>query len=80
MTGAARARDGLGHACDRTGDRDQARRHWQDALALFTELGVPEAERIRARLAKEGNAADAGHELAPPDVASPPASYSRVRD
>jgi tetratricopeptide (TPR) repeat protein/transcriptional regulator with XRE-family HTH domain len=69
----ARAHDGLGHACDLAGDRDQARRHWQDALTLFTGLGVPEADRIRARLASEGDAVGADRELAQPDVSSPPA-------
>jgi tetratricopeptide (TPR) repeat protein/transcriptional regulator with XRE-family HTH domain len=32
-------------------DQDaQARHHWQQALALYTELGVPEAAEVRARL------------------------------
>jgi DNA-binding SARP family transcriptional activator/Tfp pilus assembly protein PilF len=44
------AHEGLGHAYAAAGDRDQARRHWQDALALYTELGVPEAAQVRARL------------------------------
>jgi hypothetical protein len=36
--------------CRALGDEDQARRHWQEALAIFTELGVPEAGEVRARL------------------------------
>jgi len=47
----ARAYDGLGRACDALGDADQARQHWQQALAIFTRLGVPEADQVRARLA-----------------------------
>jgi hypothetical protein len=35
--------------CRALGDEDQARRHWQDALAVYTELGVPEAGEVRAR-------------------------------
>jgi DNA-binding SARP family transcriptional activator/Tfp pilus assembly protein PilF len=46
----ARAHEGLGNVCDAVGKRDQARRHWQDALSLYTELGVPEAGQVRARL------------------------------
>ena len=33
------------------GQDDQARDHWQQALTLYTQLGAPEAEEIRARLA-----------------------------
>jgi tetratricopeptide (TPR) repeat protein len=32
------------------GEDEQARHHWQQALALYTELGAPEAERVRDRL------------------------------
>jgi hypothetical protein len=32
------------------GSEGRARRHWQRALALFTRLGTPEAEEVRARL------------------------------
>ena len=47
----ARAHHGLGQACHADGDSGEARRHWQQALELFTELGTPEAERVRAQLA-----------------------------
>lgn len=46
----ARAHDGLGHAHYVAGRRDRARRHWQEALARYTDLGVPEADAVRARL------------------------------
>ena len=39
----ASAHRGLG---DATGERE----HWQRALALYTEMGVPEADEVRARL------------------------------
>jgi tetratricopeptide (TPR) repeat protein/transcriptional regulator with XRE-family HTH domain len=47
----ARAFHGLGQACHADGDLDRARRHWQQALGLFTELGTPEADRVRAEMA-----------------------------
>jgi tetratricopeptide (TPR) repeat protein/DNA-binding SARP family transcriptional activator len=47
----ARACDGLGHACRILGDAGQARHHWQQALLLYTELGAPEADQVRAQLA-----------------------------
>jgi DNA-binding SARP family transcriptional activator/Tfp pilus assembly protein PilF len=47
----ARAHTGLGHAHQALGDLDRARHHWHQALALYTELGVPEAAAVRAQLA-----------------------------
>jgi tetratricopeptide (TPR) repeat protein len=47
----ARAHRSLAQACHADCDPDQARRHWQQALALFTELGTPEADQVRAELA-----------------------------
>jgi tetratricopeptide (TPR) repeat protein len=47
----ARAHDGLGSAHHAGGDREQARRHWREALTLYTGLSVPEAEDVRAQLA-----------------------------
>ena len=32
------------------GDEDRARDHYEQALALYTELGVPEADEVRAEL------------------------------
>jgi hypothetical protein len=32
------------------GDPGQARGHWQEALALYTDMGMPEAEQARASL------------------------------
>ncbi|MGH3155040.1 MAG: tetratricopeptide repeat protein [Streptosporangiaceae bacterium] len=47
----ARAHRGLGHSYLATGDQRQARHHWQQALALYAELGAPEAGQIRALVA-----------------------------
>ena len=53
----ARAHHGLARACQAAGDPGQARHHWQQALALYTDLGAPEADQVRAQLA----AADHDH-------------------
>jgi tetratricopeptide (TPR) repeat protein/transcriptional regulator with XRE-family HTH domain len=47
----ARAHHGLARACDAAADSGQARHHWQQALAGFSRLGVPEAAQVRAQLA-----------------------------
>jgi tetratricopeptide (TPR) repeat protein/transcriptional regulator with XRE-family HTH domain len=57
----AQAHDGLGHACSATGDLDEARRQWQEALACYAELGVPEADQVRAKLANHSDVARADH-------------------
>lgn len=46
----ARAHTGLGHSHLRLGDTDRARDHYERALALYTRLGMQEAETIRAHL------------------------------
>jgi len=46
----ARAHDGLAHTHHATGDPDQARHHWRQALALYTDLDVPEADDVHAHL------------------------------
>jgi tetratricopeptide (TPR) repeat protein/transcriptional regulator with XRE-family HTH domain len=44
----ARAHHGLASACQATDQLDQARQHWQQALDIYTDLGVPDAARIHA--------------------------------
>ena len=46
----ARAYSGLGHANRALGNSALAREHYQHALALYTDLGMPEAGEIRACL------------------------------
>jgi tetratricopeptide (TPR) repeat protein len=46
----ARACAGLARAHLDLGDHDQAREQWRQALALYEELGVPEADEVRAQL------------------------------
>ena len=46
----ARAHNGLAHTFHATGDPGQARHHWQQALTVYTELGAPEVDDVRARL------------------------------
>jgi tetratricopeptide (TPR) repeat protein len=48
--GQAQALEGIGHAHHDLGDEAASRRYWLRALELYTELGVPDAARIRARL------------------------------
>ena len=52
----AYARELAAHA---DGDSGEARRHGKQALDLFTELGTPEAERVRAQLAAAHVGSDA---------------------
>ncbi len=47
----ARAHDGVARAHHALASPDQARDHWATALALYTDLGTPEADQVRARLA-----------------------------
>jgi tetratricopeptide (TPR) repeat protein len=47
----ARAHTGLGHAHRTLSHFTRARHHYQRALALHTDLGTPQADRIRAHLA-----------------------------
>jgi DNA-binding SARP family transcriptional activator/tetratricopeptide (TPR) repeat protein len=47
----ARAHHGLACTYHATGQLEDARRHWEHALVLYTALAVPEAARVRARLA-----------------------------
>jgi DNA-binding SARP family transcriptional activator/Tfp pilus assembly protein PilF len=46
----ARAHRGLGDLATAEGDTARARLHWQHALALYVQMGMPEAVRVRARL------------------------------
>jgi tetratricopeptide (TPR) repeat protein len=46
----ARAYNGLAHAHHTTSDFDLARHHWQQALTLYTDLGIPDADDIRTHL------------------------------
>jgi tetratricopeptide (TPR) repeat protein/DNA-binding SARP family transcriptional activator len=48
----ARAFDGLATARQTLGDNTGAHRQWQEALALYTDLGVPEADTIRTKLSR----------------------------
>lgn len=46
----ARAHHGLARGYEATGDPDQASSHWREALAIYAELGAPEADQVQARL------------------------------
>ena len=47
----ARAREGLGNLSAAADDNPGARCHWQQALARYVNMNVPDADRIRAKLA-----------------------------
>jgi tetratricopeptide (TPR) repeat protein/transcriptional regulator with XRE-family HTH domain len=47
----ARAHAGLARSHDAVREPAQADDHWRQALALYTSLGAPESDQIRARLA-----------------------------
>jgi Flp pilus assembly protein TadD len=51
----ARAHTGLGHAHRSLGDPATARYHYQQALTLYADLGVPGADQIRAHLTTVDN-------------------------
>jgi tetratricopeptide (TPR) repeat protein/transcriptional regulator with XRE-family HTH domain len=46
----ARAHEGLAATYQASGVGMQARRHWTEALARYSDLGAPEAERVRDKL------------------------------
>jgi tetratricopeptide (TPR) repeat protein/transcriptional regulator with XRE-family HTH domain len=49
----ASAHHDLGESHHCAGQQEQAHHHWQQALALYTQLGAPEAGQVRARLATQ---------------------------
>jgi DNA-binding SARP family transcriptional activator/Tfp pilus assembly protein PilF len=48
----ARAHNGLARSYHATSDSDRASQHWRQALTLYTELGAPESDEVRAHLAR----------------------------
>ena len=46
----ARAHDGLTHAYQASDEAAKAHEHWLQALACYTKLGMPKADRVRADL------------------------------
>jgi tetratricopeptide (TPR) repeat protein len=50
----ARAHRGLAATCHTVGDLNEAHQHWQHALDIYTDLGVPEADRMRSDPTQEG--------------------------
>jgi tetratricopeptide (TPR) repeat protein len=47
----AKALDGIALALAERGKISEARRHWLDALNMYDDLGIPEGEAVRQRLA-----------------------------
>jgi hypothetical protein len=46
----ARALDGIARIQQATGFPDEARDLWREALAIYTELDMPQARHVRGRL------------------------------
>jgi DNA-binding SARP family transcriptional activator/Tfp pilus assembly protein PilF len=65
----ARAHDGLASTRHAVGDRADARYHWQHALVIYENLGAPEADQVREKLAA---CPGAGHRNGPPCLGRPP--------
>ncbi|MGH3803502.1 MAG: tetratricopeptide repeat protein, partial [Pseudonocardiaceae bacterium] len=64
----ARAHNGLAQTHLATRDSDLARHHWQQALTLYTNLGIPDADDIRTHLATlDQAAADNNNWIMDPD-------------
>jgi hypothetical protein len=57
----ARALTGIGHAHRALGNPALAHEHYHDALALYTDLGRPEAYQIRAYLTNVDLTVTRGH-------------------
>jgi tetratricopeptide (TPR) repeat protein len=53
----ARAHRGLGAAYHYAGNSGHARYHWERAFARYSDIGVPEAEQVRATLDSLASAA-----------------------
>ncbi len=51
----ARGHHGLGNAHHYTCNEGQARHHWELALTLYSDLGVPEADQVRTQLCTPGS-------------------------
>jgi len=62
----ARALGGLANGYQAAGDPGQAEHHWRQALARYTELGLPEADDLRAQV----------HSPATAGITSPPITSS----
>lgn len=43
--------DGIAQILDENGRSEEALERWRDALDIYTDLGVPEADQIAYRLA-----------------------------
>lgn len=65
----ARALDGIA-ACLRETEPQEARRHWQRALVLYREMGVPERAEVEHQLAGLTSEAGSTTDSEPPDATS----------
>ena len=54
----SRAHTGLGYAHHSLANPDRAREHYEHALTLYTDLGMPDADQIRTHLTTIDNQSD----------------------
>lgn len=50
----ARAHEGLGYTWHASREPDRTRHHWEHAVAIYANLGAPEAQDVRTRLGELG--------------------------
>jgi hypothetical protein len=62
----------LGDTQQSAGDSGAARDSWQRALAIFDQLGLPDADQIRARLRRLDRSATGDVDREPQRPAAPP--------
>jgi DNA-binding SARP family transcriptional activator/Tfp pilus assembly protein PilF len=62
----ARAHQGLAAVCHAVTELDQERQHWQEALDIYSGLGVPEAAQMTTSAASPAGTASAGTAVRPP--------------
>jgi tetratricopeptide (TPR) repeat protein len=74
----ARALDGLALLGQDDGDRQGSRQRWRQAMTMYDDLGVPEAEEIRRRLNTTESPGLAGSRVCATQNPSPSGPYSTV--
>jgi DNA-binding SARP family transcriptional activator/tetratricopeptide (TPR) repeat protein len=70
----AGAHEGLARALHACGDPGRARYHWRQALTLYTDLGVPEADQLRTELTIAVDQAERAIPVQRPPVRRSPAT------
>jgi tetratricopeptide (TPR) repeat protein len=67
----ARAHRGLAAVCHAVAELEQERQHWQEALDIYSGLGVPEAAQMTTSAASPAGTASAGTAVRPSTADQP---------